>query len=155
MSAQAAKSEAAEPTIVEVIVEEHQRLRADFNKLESVPESDRDSRESMWAKLKKDLLAHHEAEEEALFANLVQTSDEARHESLHAVSEHGEHKKVLEQMEALSFDDEDWQAKLEELKHDVFHHLEEEEEDVLPIVSDVLSAEKSVELAKRYWEKRG
>ena len=98
-----AKSEAAEPTIVEVIVEEHQRLRADFNKLESVPESDRDSRESMWAKLKKDLLAHHEAEEEALFANLVQTSDEARHESLHAVSEHGEHKKVLEQMEALSF----------------------------------------------------
>ena len=64
-------------------------------------------------------------------------------------------RRCLSRWRRCPFDDEDWQAKLEELKHDVFHHLEEEEEDVLPIVSDVLSGEKSVELAKRYWEKRG
>ena len=53
-------------------------------------------------------------------------------------------------MEDLSFDHDEWQAKLAELRHDVIHHLDEEEEDVLPIARDVLTKEKSRALAKAY-----
>ena len=53
-------------------------------------------------------------------------------------------------MEDMSPDDEDWDDKFEELRHDVFHHLEEEEEDVLPLVGDVLSDEKARELGAKY-----
>lgn len=139
-------------TIVEVIVEEHARLRSLFDRLEAVVEQDRDGRRALWAETRKELLAHHEAEEESLFNALVQTSKDARHESLHAISEHGEHKKLIEQMAELSADADDWEDKLAELRHDVFHHLEEEEEDVLPIVSDVLSQDKARSLASKYRE---
>lgn len=136
-------------TIVDVIIDEHERLRAMFDELEALDQDD-DRRRSLWDRTRKDLLAHHEAEEEALFSALVQTTAEARHESLHAVSEHGEHKKVLEQMEALSVDDEEWDRKFGELRHDVLHHLDEEEEDVLPLVKDVMPAGRARELASKY-----
>ncbi|MDF1790303.1 MAG: hemerythrin domain-containing protein [Thalassobaculaceae bacterium] len=139
-------------TIVEVIVEEHAKLRSLFDRLEAIVEQDRDGRRSLWAETRKELLAHHEAEEESLFDTLVQTSKDARHESLHAISEHGEHKKLIEQMEDLSPDADDWEEKLAELRHDVFHHLEEEEEDVLPIVAEVLSKDEARTLAAKYRE---
>ena len=137
-------------TIVDVIIAEHARLRSDFDNLDALPDDDRQGRKNLWKDLKKDLLAHHDAEEDTLFAALVQTTADARNESLHAVSEHGEHKKILEQMEDLSFDHDEWQAKLAELRHDVIHHLDEEEEDVLPIAREVLTKEKSRALAKAY-----
>lgn len=137
-------------TIVDVIAAEHNRLRSLFDRLHAEKDASKKARNDLWAKTKKELLAHHEAEEESLFNALVQTSKDARHESLHAISEHGEHKKVIEQMEEMSPDDEDWDDKFEELRHDVFHHLEEEEEDVLPLVGDVLSDEKSRELGAKY-----
>lgn len=142
----------ASDRIVEVIVAEHTRLRALFDRLNAEKDADKKSRDALWAETKKELLAHHEAEEESLFNALVQTSKDARHESLHAISEHGEHKKVIEQMEAMSPDDDDWEDKLNELRHDVFHHLEEEEEDVLPLVGDVLSDDKARELGAKYRE---
>lgn len=137
-------------SIVDAIISEHTRLRAAFDEMDALPEDDREGRKSLWGELKKDLLAHHDAEEKTLFAALVQTTADARHESLHAVSEHGEHKKILEQMEDLSFDHDAWQDKLAELRHDVIHHLDEEEEDVLPIAREVLSQEKSRSLAEVY-----
>ena len=139
-------------TIVDVIIAEHARLRTGFDDLDALSDDDHEGRKSLWKDLKKALLAHHDVEEDTLFAALVQTTSDARHESLHAVSEHGEHKKVLEQMEELSFDHDECQAKLAELRHDVIHHLDEEEEDVLPIAREVLSQEKSRSLAKAYNE---
>lgn len=139
-------------TIVDVIAAEHNRLRSLFDRLHAEKDGDKKARNDLWAKAKKELLAHHEAEEESLFNALVQTSKDARHESLHAISEHGEHKKVMEQMAEMSPDDADWNEKFEELRHDVFHHLEEEEEDVLPLVADVLADDKARELGAKYRE---
>ena len=139
-------------TIVEVIVAEHTRLRTLFDRLNAEKDGDKKALEDLWGKAKKELLAHHEAEEESLFTALVQTSKDARHESLHAISEHGEHKKVMEQMEDMHPGNDNWDDKLDELRHDVFHHLEEEEEDVLPLVSDVLSDDKARELGAKYLE---
>ena len=139
-------------TIVDVIAAEHNRLRSLFDRLNAEKNGDKQSLEDLWGKTKKELLAHHEAEEESLFNALVQTSKDARHEALHAISEHGEHKKVMEQMEDMNPGNDDWDDKLDELRHDVFHHLEEEEEDVLPLVGDVLSDEKARELGAMYLE---
>lgn len=141
-------------TIEGVIREEHARLRRGFEELAAVLDSDLEVRRRLWSELKRDLLAHHEAEEETLFAALVQLGPESRHESLHAVSEHGEHKKVLEQMQDLAIDDPAWHEKLAELRHDVEHHLEEEETDVLPLASDRLSREESASLVRRYQQTR-
>jgi len=139
--------------IVDVITEVHDRIRKQFDEFEALSEDDRDGRKTLWSKIKDTLTEHHDAEEETLFNALVQTNSNARHESLHAVSEHGEHKKLLEQMADLNFDADDWQDKFAELKHDVLHHLEEEEEDVLPIAREVLDAETSRKLAQEYWSK--
>lgn len=153
MSSHAQRQTGAEEnadTIVDVIVAEHGRLRSLFDRLNAEKDGDPKALDALWEQTKKELLAHHEAEEESLFSCLVQTSGEARHESLHAISEHGEHKKVMEQMQQMSPGDDDWEHKLDELRHDVFHHLEEEEEDVLPLVPDVLTDDKARELGAKY-----
>lgn len=100
------------------------------------------------------LLRHHEAEERTFFAELVQ-HDGAQHEGFHMIKEHGEHEKLLEQMQALEPGSDRWESRLDELLHDIEHHIDEEEEDIFPVARKVIDSAAADDLGTRIGQVKG
>lgn len=106
---------------------------------------------SNFEKLRNHLTVHHKNEEKYLY-DLLEKKDKTRHGALEAVEEHHVIEMLLQELSDFPKDHERWAVKLEVLEEYTRHHLEEEEEDVFPKVSDVLDEEKRRELGAKFDE---
>ncbi|MEQ8697221.1 MAG: hemerythrin domain-containing protein [Bauldia litoralis] len=133
--------------IFDKILSDHEKIRGLIGKLEATGD-DADQRCEAYTALKNFLLCHHDAEQETFFAELVQHA-EARDDAMHMIEEHGEHKKIIEQMDAIDPRADRWEDKFAELKDDVLHHIDEEEEDVFEVARQVLPKSVAEQLGVR------
>lgn len=140
--------------IFEAIEQDHQNIRRLIHRLRGLDEEDHAQQEKVFEELKALLLHHHEAEERTFFHALLDNRD-ARHEGMHALQEHGEHKKVLEQMDDMRPGSDNWWEHFDELEHDILHHLEEEEEDIFPLARKVFSSQEARALGTRIGRVKG
>jgi len=79
---------------------------------------------------------------------------EARNEELkkivrEGVEEHAQVKTLLSELSELKGTDKVFKAKLQVLMENVEHHVEEEENEMFPLVEDELGEEERVDLAER------
>ena len=132
----------------ELLKEDHKRVAAIFEKLEPTTERALKTREELFAKLKNELEAHTQIEEQIFYPALKQ-EEETRDITLEGIEEHHVVKTLLEEMEAMPVDSEEWTAKLSVLKENVEHHVEEEEDEMFPKARKVLPKEKIEELGTR------
>lgn len=132
--------------VFEKIESDHEKIRSLIADLEAAP--DAGARQARFNSLRDFLRRHHDSEQDTFFNELVQ-HDKSREKALHLVEEHGEHKKLLEQMDELSPVADDWDDRFDELKHDVLHHIEEEEEDAFKLGRAVLSDQVATDLGAR------
>lgn len=139
--------------VFEKIEADHQRIRGMLEDIDSAGDS-KPVQQEKYDALKEFLLRHHQAEQDTFFAELVQHS-QSRDKALHLVEEHGEHKKVLEQLDAISPSNDDWDDKIAELKHDVLHHIDEEEADAFALGREVLADDVSADLGARMGQIEG
>jgi hemerythrin superfamily protein len=96
-----------------------------------------------------ELQAHAAAEEESLYATML-ARPELRDDARHSVAEHKEVDDLLGEMMDLDPGSSDWEEKFGHLRHRYEHHIEEEEEEMFPAASEVLSEHKERELAGVY-----
>lgn len=94
----------------------------------------------------------HMIGEERLFYPLLEEKKELRDLISEAYKEHNEAKTLLCEMEGMDEGDENWTAKLSELKQSIDHHVEEEENKVFERARSVLSQQEAEEIAKQYVE---
>lgn len=139
--------------VFEKIEADHQQIREMLDDIDADGDNKAEQQKKYEA-LKDFLLRHHQSEQDTFFAELVKHG-EARHKALHLVEEHGEHKKVLEQLDAISPSNDDWDDKISELKHDVLHHIEEEEDDAFALGREVLTDSVSADLGARMGQIQG
>jgi iron-sulfur cluster repair protein YtfE (RIC family) len=132
----------------ELLTEDHQRVSAIFEKLEPTTERALKTREELFARLKTELQIHTEIEEQIFYPALKQ-EEETREITLEGIEEHNVVKTLLEEMEAMPVDSEEWSAKLSVLKENVEHHVEEEEGEMFPKARKALTKEKIEELGAR------
>jgi hemerythrin-like domain-containing protein len=124
--------------ILTKIASDHQHIRTLLNECDEVIDDEKSLRESTFDKLKSFVLTHHDAELSTLLNELTK-HDSSRDKSMHLVEEHGEHKKVIDQLTELNTASNDWSTRYNELKHDILHHIDEEEQDLFNLAKETLS----------------
>jgi iron-sulfur cluster repair protein YtfE (RIC family) len=140
--------------IFDLIAADHEKLRGKVTAVRRMRASTPREISRAFTDLKQELLVHHEAEQHVLFIHLAKL-DSLGGEALHAVEEHGEHRKLLEMMEDMPSFGSSWWNAYDELAHDVLHHLDEEERDIFPLAERHLQNDTIEELGKAYATSKG
>ncbi len=133
---------------IEIIEADHKVVAALMDKIANTTERAEVTREELFAKLKLNLDAHAEMEEQAFYP-AIEEAKETHKITLEAFEEHAVVKDLLAQLAAEDHNTEEWTAKFTVLKENVEHHVKEEEEDLLPKSRKILGKDKLMELAPR------
>lgn len=124
--------------IITKIESDHQEIRNLIHKVDNVLDATSNMKESQFKKLKSLVLTHHDAELTTLLNELTK-HDNSRDKAMHLVEEHGEHKKVIDQLNSIDTETKDWVDHYKELRHDILHHIEEEEQELFELTKETLN----------------
>lgn len=115
------------PDIFGRLVEDHDRHRALLAMLEATGGKGDDA-QAIFEELVYELKGHAAAEEQALWSTVLrnpETTEFARH----AVAEHKDIDKMLDDLAARDMGSKKWQERFAALKHEYLHHIREEEQE--------------------------
>ena len=126
---------------LELLKTDHRKVADLFEQAEAADES---SRVAIFEKIQTELEIHAHIEETIFYPKLREEGNEELADIVNeGIEEHHQVKIFLREIAALSDDSEKFEPKLKVLKEDVEHHVEEEENEMFPLVeaqfdSDVL-----------------
>jgi hemerythrin-like domain-containing protein len=124
--------------LFQLIRQDHQKAKRLFERLAEASAGTQ-SRPRLFAELKRELELHTEIEERYFYPAL-QSQSEAKELIEEALEEHADMKQALEVLDNADKESDNWGARLEELREDVEHHVEEEETEIFPLAQKLLDA---------------
>lgn len=128
---------------IELLEQQHRQVEVLFDALLSADKDDVERRQEIFDQL-ADALAGHTIIEEQLFYPVAKRIDEDLIQE--SLEEHLEVKRALAELLDLDPDDDAFDAKVQEMKEAVEHHVSEEEDELFPEVRHTLDAERRNEL---------
>lgn len=137
--------------IFQILKKDHQTAKDLFKKLETTGPRAVKSREKLFSQLKDDLEAHSHGEE-AVFYPALRENAEMVDLINEATEEHAEVENLLEDLEAMGAESEEWGSKLAELKKSVLHHVKEEEGEIFKKAKEILDKEEIQKMGKEFQE---
>ena len=135
--------------VVDLIIADHREMQRMFDTMRT----DRTARTALVPVLTTLLTAHGRAEESEVYPAARAEAGETE-EVEHSQEEHLLADRLMEELAGLDPETDAFDAKLEELVEAVTHHLEEEEETVLPGMKERLSDERRAELGEAFLQVR-
>lgn len=142
----------ADEKIFERLREDHDRHRTMLDLLEKT-QGDSEGREELFGRLRTELMAHAAAEEETLYATMMEDPD-LRQDATHSVAEHKEIEDFLEELTETDFSSSQWLPRFKEMKHRYLHHIDEEEQEMFPAAAKGLSEATEEKLAQRFEQRK-
>ena len=133
--------------IYKSIIADHEIQRSLSEQLSNKKNSD--DFPALWKELKQELEVHASMEERYFYKPLI-SSDATQEDARHGMHEHHEIEEAIEKVEDKEMGSEAWFKAIDKLKHEVEHHLDEEEEDIFPKAKKVIEAAKAEELCEAY-----
>lgn len=112
-------------------------------------QGDSPERDLLFRELKRELAAHAAAEERFFYVPLI-AYDLTQEPSRHGIAEHHQMDKLVEQLDRTDFSSPAWLATAKELRHKIYHHLDDEEHSVFQLAGKVLTEAEKRSLAKEY-----
>ncbi|MBA2446259.1 MAG: hemerythrin domain-containing protein [Nocardioidaceae bacterium] len=137
------------PDVVDLIMADHREVERLFDKMREDPES----RPMLLPTVTTLLIAHSRAEEAEVYPAARNEAGEAD-EVAHSQEEHAEAEELLVKLKQMDVSSADFDSTLDELIEAILHHVEEEEESVLPGLRTSLSPERLKELGEAFVEAR-
>jgi hemerythrin-like domain-containing protein len=134
--------------ILELIKQDHKKTLSELEGLTS-SESGRDQK---YSSMKKELIAHMNAEESTLYPQLEKS---IRMKVLEAIEEHNTVKMVMEQMDSMSSSDDRWLAKLMVVQENVKHHIQEEEGEIFKEAQEKFSNDQLSDMGSKFQDAKG
>ncbi len=132
---------------IDLLEQQHREVEELFEELEGAGENAKKTRERLCRELADALAVHAEIEEKLFYPESKQeNTEEILRESL---EEHLSMKRLLADILEGEPDDEQFDARIEVLKEQVEHHVEEEEKELFPKVRKALSREELEDLGTR------
>jgi iron-sulfur cluster repair protein YtfE (RIC family) len=128
----------SEPNAVDMLKADHRKVEELFAKIR---ENENGNNESTFKKIKEELDVHAHVEETIFYPYLLEKGDqELQRITREGVEEHRQVKAWLLELDGMSGASEDFKARLKVLMEDVEHHVEEEEDEMFPLVEDQVEA---------------
>ena len=132
---------------IELLKTDHEKVSTILEKLDQTTERAQKTREDQYARLKEELDTHTYIEETIFYPALA--DDSRTHAlTLEAYEQHRLVKSLLEEMDTIPVDSEQWTAKLKVLKTSVEQHVQEEEKEIFPQARQVLNKARLDELGE-------
>ncbi|GAA0736025.1 hemerythrin domain-containing protein [Sphingomonas japonica] len=132
-------------------------LKADHDRhralLARIDQADSAKREALFEEFRVEVTAHAAAEEESLYATML-AEPGLRDEARHSVSEHKEIDDFFGEMAELDTASSAWKDKFDAMRHRYEHHIDEEEEEMFPAASKILSSEQEARLANIFEQRK-
>lgn len=124
-------------SVVELIKMDHEQVNNLFQEYETAADSEK---QAIANKIMTELEIHAKIEEEIFYPAFRKKADKEGKELVsEALEEHKGMKELIKELKELESDDESFDEKLQELKEEVTHHVEEEESEMLPMAEEDLA----------------
>jgi iron-sulfur cluster repair protein YtfE (RIC family) len=131
-----------------LLKEDHKKVAGIFEKLKPTTERALKTREELFDKLHSELEVHAAIEEQIFYPVLKEVAG-TRDVTFEAFEEHRVVKELLKELSSTSKGSEEWTAKMNVLRENVEHHVEEEEGEMFEKARRVLTNEEAEELGVR------
>jgi hemerythrin superfamily protein len=121
-----------------MIKQDHRTVEALFKQYEELGADELEDKEEVLDEIIVELSTHAEIEETLCYPRFRQAFTNSSDEELidEAYAEHSTMKSLLNELTTMESTDPALDAKVEELKKDVLHHVQEEENEILPQVEE-------------------
>ena len=119
---------------LELLKQDHQNVKELFQQADGTQDSN--ERKQLFNQIEAELEIHAHIEE-TVFYPALEEREELKDMVAEAREEHQEVKALLEEMEDLPSDNDEFDSKLQELQETVEHHVEEEEGEMFPKVREL------------------
>ncbi len=134
--------------IYERLIKDHDKQEKLANRLMETS-GDSAERRELFILLKAEATNHANAEEQTLYSVLMEHPD-GQEQSRHSVAEHKEADDLLEQLSEMDMSSAGWIQKFEKFRHELLHHIAEEERDVFPLAKKLIDEHKASEMAELF-----
>ena len=138
----------SKPDAVEMLEQEHRRFEALLAQGEATTEQARKGRRELLATLTSSLNEHELMEEKVLYPAL-QSHPDAREIVLEGFEEHHVADVIVQELQDVATNDEQWGAKFKVLKENIEHHIKEEESQMFRIARGIFSRDELRDMATR------
>ncbi|MFJ8106058.1 hemerythrin domain-containing protein [Streptomyces sp. NPDC096132] len=135
--------------IITMLTTDHRELRRLFDMMTE----DRSSRPLALPLAVAMLEAHSEAEEEQVYPALAREAGQKK-EAEHAAEEHHEAENLGKHLLEMDWESKEFDRALERWTSAVVHHVEEEENDILPALSEALDPDRLQEMGMAFAQRR-
>jgi hemerythrin-like domain-containing protein len=134
---------------IELIKEDHRRVEALFEEYEAFGDDAYEQKKDIVDTIIEELEAHTEMEETIAYPAFREALDDEGDKKVEeAYAEHDVAKNLIEEIKGLDPQDPQYEAKVQVLKENVMHHVEEEETDLLPSAEEAVSGEEMARLGE-------
>jgi hemerythrin superfamily protein len=128
---------------LELLKSDHDTVRGLFEQFEQAKESgDTQQLKALQEQIFTELEVHTSVEEEVFYPEAKAVGEEAEELVAEGVEEHHVVKILMEEIQALTPEDEAWAAKMSVLIENVEHHAEEEETELFPQLRETFGDER-------------
>lgn len=131
---------------------DHDRHRKMLDRVANTSGDTKERREA-FEQLRIDVLAHANAEEQSLYAEMLATP-ELQDMGRHSVAEHKEVDEYFEDLVSKNFDNTGWLTRFKTLKQRLEHHMDEEENEIFVAAKKSLSEQQAEELGKIFNDRK-
>jgi len=138
------ESEGTQQNAIDLLKADHDKVEALFARVKANEDGNNGD---VFKQIKKELELHTHIEEQIFYPNLLENgNDELQKIVREGLEEHAQVKTLLPEIAALPGDSEDFKAKLQVMMENVEHHVEEEEDEMFPLVEDQIDEQMLIRL---------
>lgn len=123
--------------VLEVLKDDHATVERLFSTILSTSSTDKSRREELFHALKEAVIKHAHAEEKIFYPPL-RDKQQAHDMVEHGMDEHHSVERLLQQMEGIPADSDDWIDTLENIHAKIKDHVDEEEQEIFPQAEKLL-----------------
>ncbi len=134
--------------VFDLLKKEHKKVSGLFKDIEGLSENTISKKAALFRELKNELTDHAEFEEKNLYP-VIKDPEKTHDITLEAYEEHRLVKQLLNELDKMPVDKDEWDAKFTVLKEQVEHHVEEEEGELFPKAKKVLSEKQIKDLTTK------
>ena len=134
------------PDIVDVIKSQHRQVEI----LIARAQDEKEDTLAVLEQIKELLVPHSRAEEAFVYPRIAELQPKDEEEVQDGAAEHHHVESLLQELLAEDPEGPGYDGKLAAMAGELQHHVEEEEEDLLPVLSDKASDEERADMASRF-----